>query len=79
MTRKLSPQDLENKRDMRLVAVVLIATMAVWLAAQWIGGQIGLEARYVFLFDFAALAAFVWTMVVTYRIWRRQKAGADRK
>ena len=46
------------------------ATMVLWMAAQWLGGQLGWEARYVFLFDLAALAAFLWALVVTYRIWR---------
>jgi predicted MFS family arabinose efflux permease len=49
------------------------------LGAQWMGGHFGWEARFVFLFDFAALAGFFWTMVVTYRIWRRQKAASGNK
>ncbi len=57
-------------RKARLVAFVIAGTMLVWLGAQWIGGRIGLEARYAFLFDFAALAAFFWALVVTYQIWR---------
>jgi hypothetical protein len=52
------------------VGIVLAATMMLWLGAQWLGGQMGWETRYVFLFDFAAIAAFVWAMVVTYQIWR---------
>ena len=72
-----SKADLQNGRDARMVAVVLVATMALWLGAQFIGGRLGWEARFVFLFDLAALAAFIWTMVVTYRIWRRQKADSN--
>jgi hypothetical protein len=53
--------------------------MASWLGAQWMGGYFGWEARFVFLFDLAALAGFFWTMVVTYRIWRRQKAASGNK
>ncbi len=71
-----SKTDIQNARDARLVAIVLVGTMALWLGAQWMGGHFGWEARFVFLFDFAALAGFVWTMVVTYRIWRRQKAAS---
>jgi uncharacterized membrane protein len=48
--------------------------MLLWMGAQWVGGQVGLEARYAFLFDLAALAAFFWALVVTYQIWRRHKA-----
>lgn len=57
----------------RLVAVVLAVTMLAWMGAQWLGGRIGLPARWVFLFDFAALAAFFWSLVVTYQIWRRRR------
>lgn len=60
-------------RDARVVAVVIAATMVLWMAAQWIGGEIGLEARYAFLFDFLALAGFLWAMIVTYQIWRRRR------
>ena len=60
-------------RRARLVAVVIAATMVLWMGAQVLGGRIGLEARYVFLFDLAALAAFFWALVVTYQIWRRRR------
>jgi spore maturation protein SpmA len=66
------PNEAEARRarDARLVAVVLAGTMALWLGGQWLGGQLGLEARYAFLFDLMAIAGFVWALVVTYRIWR---------
>lgn len=67
-------QDDSLKRSARLVAFVIAGTMLLWMGAQWLGGKIGLEARYVFLFDLAALAAFFWALVVTYQIWRRRKA-----
>jgi len=54
----------------RLAATVMAGTMLLWMGAQWLGGQLGWEARYVFLFDFAAMAAFFWALVVTWRIWR---------
>ncbi|MGB8815405.1 MAG: DUF5337 family protein, partial [Paracoccaceae bacterium] len=59
----------------RLVAIVLVATMGIWLGAQWAGGTYGWETRYAYLFDLAALAAFFWALVVTFRLWRRQKAN----
>ena len=61
-------------RQGRLVAVVIALTLVGWVGGQWLGARFGWDARYVFLFDFAALAAFFWALVVTYRIWRlRQK------
>jgi hypothetical protein len=73
-----SKVDIQNAKDSRLVAVVLVATMALWLGAQWLGGSLGWQPRFVFLFDLAALAAFFWTMVVTYRIWQRNKSASGR-
>ncbi len=70
MTRP-EPKDKSLAREARMVAVVIAATMLLWLGAQWLGGKEGWDARYVFLFDLAALAAFFWALVVTWRIWRR--------
>ncbi|MBY0351832.1 DUF5337 domain-containing protein [Tabrizicola sp.] len=67
------PDDAKRARQARLVAYVLAGTMGLWLLAQWLGGEMGWDARYVFLFDFAAIAAFVWAMVVTYQIWRGRR------
>lgn len=66
-------QDRALARQARLVAVVIAVTMLVWVAAQALGGRMGLPARYAFLVDFAALAAFVWALVVTFRLWRARR------
>jgi hypothetical protein len=65
--------DLQRARQARRVGIVLVATMVVWMGAQFFGGKLGLEARYAFLFDLAAIAAFVWALVVTYQIWRGRR------
>lgn len=70
MQDRLTASDARRAKQARLVALVLAATMALWLGGQWLGGQFGWEARYVFLFDLAAIAGFVWALVVTYGIWR---------
>jgi hypothetical protein len=62
--------DLQRARQVRLVAIVLVATITLWMGAQFFGGQLGLESRFVFLFDLLAIAGFVWALVVTYQIWR---------
>lgn len=58
-----------------MVAIVLSVTMLAWLALQWLGGHFGWATRWVFLFDLAALAAFVWAMIVTVGLWRARKDG----
>jgi hypothetical protein len=70
--------DMKMARQARLVAVVFVVTIVVWFVAQLIGAQIGLEARYAILLDLAALAAFIWGLVVTYQIWRKRRAEGSR-
>ena len=66
-------QDKQHARQARLAAIVIAVTTFAWLGAQWLGGRMGLDARYVFLFDLAALAAFFWALVVTIQIWRKRR------
>lgn len=71
MTR--APRD-RDAGQMRLVAVVIAATMAGWLLVQALGSQYGWAGRWAFLADLAAIGAFVWSLIVTWRIWRRRNA-----
>lgn len=70
--------EIETAKKARMVGIVMAATMVLWLGAQWIGGELGLPTRYVFLFDLAALAAFVWAFVVIYQIWRARQTGSQK-
>jgi hypothetical protein len=73
MTTRPGPRDIARARQARLVAIVLAATMVLWMGAQWVGSQQGWETRFVFLFDLLALAAFVWALVVTMQLWRGRR------
>lgn len=64
----------QDARQMRLVAIVIAATMLIWLAIQAIGLEYGWAAEWAFLADLAAIGAFVWSLIVTWRIWRRRNA-----
>jgi hypothetical protein len=66
-------QDVKRAAQARLVGIVLAATITLWMGAQWLGGELGWQTRFVFLFDFVALAAFLWALVVTYQIWRGRR------
>ncbi len=72
MTRQ-DEQEQASARQVRLIAIVLAVTMVLWMLASWAGGFYGWQARYAFLFDFMALAAFGWALIVTYRIWRARR------
>lgn len=73
----MPPEPDPLKGQIRLSAIVIMATMILWMGASLIGGQLGLEARYAFLFDLAALAAFAWALIVLFFAWRRSRAGRD--
>lgn len=73
MSDRPPTSDARRARAARLVAVVLVGTMALWLIAQSLGAHYGWQTRFAFLFDLAAIAAFVWALVVTYRIWRERQ------
>jgi spore maturation protein SpmA len=65
----------QDGRKARMVAVVLIVTMILWLGLQAVGGAAGWNVRYAILLDLAALAAFIWALVVTYQIWRTRRGS----
>jgi hypothetical protein len=58
----------------RLVGLVIAGAMCIWIAAQWIGPELGLSGRYAILIDLLALAAFFWALVVTFQIWRQRQS-----
>ncbi len=59
-------------RQMRLVAVVIAATMLLWLGVQWIGGRMGWPGKYVISAELAAIGVMIWSLLVTWLIWRRR-------
>ncbi|MFV0291763.1 MAG: DUF5337 family protein [Paracoccus sp. (in: a-proteobacteria)] len=61
----------QNAAQLRLAALVMAATALLWLAANWAGQRFGWPAKYAFLADLAAIGGFVWSLLVTWRIWRR--------
>lgn len=63
-----------DAKQMRLVAIVIAATMLIWLALQLVGREYDWAARWAFLADLAAIGGFVWSLLVTWRIWRRRNA-----
>ena len=73
MINRPDPKDAAFARQARTAGLVIAATAVLWIGAQFLGGQFGWQARYAFLFDLAAIAAFVWALVVTTQIWLRRR------
>lgn len=67
-------REKELARLGRLISIVIAGTMLLWMAAQWIGGELGLPNEYVFLFDLFAMAGFLWAIFVTWQLWRKRRA-----
>ena len=65
--------DKDDRGQVKLVSIVLVATMGGWLLAQMIGGAYDWPPKFIFLFDLLALAGFVFALVTTYRIWRNRQ------
>ncbi|MDR5651300.1 DUF5337 domain-containing protein [Ruixingdingia sedimenti] len=60
-------------RQGRLVAIVIAVATVAWLLLGEIGRQHGWAGRYAFLIDLAAVAAYVWALAVTWRLWRKRR------
>ena len=69
--RQYGPERLANARQARLAAIVMAGAMVLWVGVNLIGGRLGLPGRYALLADLAALAAFIWALAVTFRVWRK--------
>lgn len=63
--------------EMRSVALVIALAALLWVAVQWLAERGGWNPRYVLLADLAAGAAFIWALVVTGRIWWRQRRAGQ--
>ncbi len=64
----------EGLRKARTASIVICCTAVLWLGLQLFAQQLNLAGRYAFLFDFAALAALFWAMVVLYQVRRARTA-----
>ena len=69
------PDQRRNQVQAAKIGVVLVATMALWLMAQSLGAMMGWDGRIALVFDGLALAAFIWTLAATYRIWRQRRGN----
>jgi hypothetical protein len=75
MAQRSQSGDPVLARKARVAAVVMAGTAIMWLGAQALGAAMGWPVRFVFLFDFAALAGLFWALVVTYQIWRARQSA----
>ena len=61
-------------RKGRHIGVVIAVTMLIWLAMNlFIGPALELTGRHALLFDFAALAGFIYAGVNIFQLWRMRQ------
>ncbi|MDX5357257.1 MAG: DUF5337 domain-containing protein [Rhodobacterales bacterium] len=60
-------------RRMRVVGTVIALTTVLWLLLGEIGRQYHWDGRYALLIDLAALAAYVWALIVAWQLWRKRR------
>lgn len=64
------PEKQARAAQGRLAGLVIAFTGALWVGATWAGSHWDWPQRTRALVDLAALAGFVFALVVTWRIWR---------
>ena len=57
----------------RTASLAIAGAMLIWLAMQWAAVQLDISSRYMLLLDFAVMAAMVWSLIVTFQIWRARR------
>lgn len=77
MAPRKTDASVRTAKQAKLVAIVLVATMVLWMGANFIGAQVGISTRFALLFDLAALGAFIWALIVTIGIWRARQNEKD--
>ena len=63
----------DDGRQGRTIALVIAGTALLYVAAQWIGREMGAGQRMLALIDLIALGGFLWCIIVTWQMWRRRR------
>ena len=57
----------------RTASLVIAGAMLIWIGMQWAAVQLDISSRYMLLLDLAVMAAMVWSLIVTFQIWRARR------
>lgn len=68
-----SEKDHIQAKKGRTASLVIAGAMLIWLAMQWAAVQLDISSRYMLLLDLAVIAAMVWSLIVTFQIWRARR------
>ena len=68
-----SEKDHIQAKKGRTASLVIASAILIWLAMQWAAVQLDISSRYMLLLDLAVMAAMVWSLIVTFQIWRARR------
>ena len=68
-----SEKDHTQAKKGQTASLVIAGAMLIWLAMQWAAVQLDISSRYMLLLDLAVMAAMVWSVIVTFQIWRARR------
>ena len=68
-----SEKDHIQAKKGRTASLVIAGAMLIWIGMQWAAVQLDISSRYMLLLDLAVMAAMVWSLVVTFQIWRARR------
>ena len=68
-----SQKDHIQAKKCRTASLVIAGAMLIWLGMQWAAVQLDISSRYMLLLDLAVMAAMVWSLIVTFQIWRARR------
>ncbi|MDA9291766.1 DUF5337 domain-containing protein [Planktomarina temperata] len=68
-----SEKDHIQAKKGRTASLVIAGAILIWLAMQWAAVQLDISSRYMLLLDLAVMAAMVWSLIVTFQIWRARR------
>ena len=66
-------QDYIQAQKGRTAGLVIAGSMLIWLGMQWAAVELYISGRYMLLLDLAVMAAMVWSLLVTFQIWRTRR------
>ena len=63
----------------RMVSIVIVGTMVLWMLSLWLAPKFGVTPRQSILIDFFALAALLWSFIVSWQMKRARKAAREQR
>lgn len=63
----------DTERQGRVAALVIAAAGILAMLAPWIVARTGIAPKYEILMYLVSLAAFIWSLVVTWNIWQKTR------